>query len=79
MAQYIISTGDLLDIKKGDWVEVQNGLFPLDPKNGLSFEVIDELNQFVEILVKTDGEVYSNVILSPSYINGNYRKVTNEE
>ena len=79
MAQYIISTGDLLDIKKGDWVEVQDGLFPLDPKNGLSFEVIDELNQFVEILVKTDGEDYSNVILSPSYINGNYRKVTNEE
>jgi hypothetical protein len=79
MAQYIISTGDLLDIKKGDWVEVQDGLFPLDHKNGSRFQVSDELNQFVEILVKTDGEDYSSVILSPSYINGNYRKVTNEE
>jgi hypothetical protein len=79
MAQYIISTGELIDIKKGDWVEVQSGLFPLDPKNGSKFEVSDELNQFVQILVKLDGEAYSAIILSPSYINGNYRKVSNEE
>ncbi len=70
----MIATGETVEIKVGDWVDLIPNLFPLDKNTGLSYEVGFLYDNEVGIKVKLDEE-FSDVILSTSYINGNYRKV----
>jgi hypothetical protein len=72
---YQISTGEKIDIKNGDWVDLISGLFAPDEQNGTSYMVENTLDGFVEILVKLEGDNYSLVTLSPDYICANYRRV----
>jgi hypothetical protein len=71
---YQISTGEKIDIQKGDWVDVMPNLLPLDKNTGLSYEVCSLYENEIGIKVNL-GENFLEVVLSPIYINGNYRKV----
>jgi hypothetical protein len=74
MNEYIIANGDRVEIDLGDWVDVTPNLLPLDKTTGLSYEVCSLYQNEVGIKVNL-GENFSEVVLSPIYINGNYRKV----
>lgn len=74
MKEYQISSGEMVEIDSGDWVDVVPNLLPLDKTTGLSYEVSSLYDNEVGIKVKFNEE-FSEVILSPIYINGNFRKV----
>jgi hypothetical protein len=74
MGNYIVANGDEIEIKMGDWVDITPNLLPLDKTTGLSYEVCSLYENAVGIKVNL-GENFLEVILSPIYISGNYRKV----